>query len=125
MNTKIKIGDKVAIIKGKDQGKTGLVKKIYISSNKALVESINMVKKHVKTKGNQQGGIFDIEKPIALSNTQLVCPSCKKRTRIAIEIKDGKKQRICKKCGAVIESKKESTPVKAKKSASKEIKSKK
>lgn len=113
---KIKIGDKVTIIKGKDSGKSGLVKKIFTDSNKVIVENINMVKKHLKPRGNQAGGIFDIEKPLAVANVALICPACGKKTRIGLDVKAGKKQRICKKCGVVIESPKNVTvPVKAKK----------
>ncbi len=109
MKSKIKPGDKIEVTKGKDLGKTGLVKRVYTSSNKVLVEGINIVKRHLKPRANFQGGIIPMEKPLALANVQLICPSCHKKTRIAYEIKDGQKQRICKKCGVIITQEKKET----------------
>ena len=68
---------------------------------KVVVEGINVAKRHTKpTKANQQGGIMDKEMPIDISNVQLVCPSCGRPTRIGHRIEDGKKIRICRKCGS-------------------------
>ena len=105
--TKLRVGDRVAVSKGKDQGKTGSIEKVIASKGQVLVENINMVKKHVKPRGNQQGGIITVNRPISIANVQVVCPTCKKRTRIAFEGEGKEKQRICKKCKAVLEFKKE------------------
>lgn len=101
---KLKKGDTVEVLKGKDRGKKGKVIKIFAESNKALVEAINMVKKHRRqTRQDQQGGIVQIEAPIALSNLMVICKSCNKAARIGFVItKDGQKQRVCKKCQGVL-----------------------
>ena len=97
---RIRKNDTVMIIKGKDNGKTGRVMKILSGVNKAIVEGRNFVKKHAhKTQKNPQGGIIQIESPIALSNLMPVCPKCSKPVRVGIASgKDGKKTRICVKC---------------------------
>ena len=100
-------GDTVAIVKGKDLGKTGKVEKVFPKEGRVLVENINLVKKHVKPKGQQAGGIVSVTKPLPLANVQLVCPSCNKRTRIGIDVSGKEKYRVCKKCKAVIAPKKE------------------
>ena len=97
---RIKKNDTVMIIKGKDNGKTGRVMNVLQAAGKAIVEGRNFVKKHAhKTQKNPQGGIIQIESPIALSNIMPVCPICSKPVRIGIAAgKDGKKTRICMKC---------------------------
>ena len=102
INTKIRINDTVKVTKGKDLGKTGKVLRVFGEQAKVLVENINEYKKHVKNRGNQKGGIFTISKPLSIANVALVCPSCKKTTRVGYEIKAGVKNRICKKCKSVI-----------------------
>ena len=100
--TKIRVGDTVSVIKGKDQGKQGKVESIDLINKRILVENINLVKKHVKPRGKQQGGIITLNKSIAIANVQVICPSCSKRTKIKIEGTGKTKQRICKQCKAVI-----------------------
>ena len=97
---RIRKNDTVMIMKGKDNGKTGRVMKILPGSGKAIVEGRNFVKKHAhKTQKNPQGGIIQIESPIALSNIMPVCPKCSKPVRVGIAAgKDGNKTRICMKC---------------------------
>lgn len=97
---RIRKNDTVMIIKGKDNGKTGRVMKVLPGVGKAIVEGRNFVKKHAhKTQKNPQGGIIQIESPIALSNIMPVCPKCSKPVRIGIASgKDGNKTRICMKC---------------------------
>jgi large subunit ribosomal protein L24 len=103
IKAKIKAGDKVYIIKGKDNGKKAIVEKVFIADQKLIVKGINLAKKHIKPKGQQPGSIITLEKPIAIANVQIICPSCNKRTRIGYEIVGKEKQRVCKKCGQVIE----------------------
>ncbi len=92
----LKVGDKVIVIAGKDKGKEGKI--IAKKGEKVLVEGINMIKKHVKPNGqDQNGGIFDKEAFIHVSNVMMIDPKTKKRTRIKHEIKDGKKVRISSK----------------------------
>jgi len=97
---RIRKNDTVMIMKGKDNGKTGRVMKVLPGVGKAIVEGRNFVKKHAhKTQKNPQGGIIQIESPIALSNIMPVCPKCSKPVRVGIALgKDGNKTRICMKC---------------------------
>lgn len=104
---KIQKGDNVQIMLGKDNGKTGQVIKVFTKASKVLVEGVNTYKRHIKRMGQNEGGIFEISKPVPASNVMLVCPNCKKPTRVGFSIEKDQKVRICKKCGkAIKESKK-------------------
>ena len=97
----IKRDDKVIVLSGKDKGKTGKVLVADPKALKVIVEGVNVATKHQKAqKKGQDGGILKIETPIYVSKVQLVCPKCGKGTRVAYKIVDGKKVRVCKKCGA-------------------------
>ena len=97
----VKTGDTVMIISGKDRGNTGKVLDVSPKEGKVIVEGRNMVQKHVKPKRQgEQGGIVKAESAIYACKVMPVCPKCGKATRIGHQIKDGKKVRICKKCGA-------------------------
>ena len=97
----IKRDDKVIVLSGKDKGKSGKVIAADPKAEKVIVEGVNVATKHQKAqKKGQDGGILKIETPIYVSKVQLVCPKCGKGTRVAYVIKDGKKARTCKKCGA-------------------------
>ncbi|MDL1967226.1 MAG: 50S ribosomal protein L24 [Deltaproteobacteria bacterium] len=102
----IKKNDKVKIIAGKDKGKIGSVLKVIRKNSQVLVENINMVKHHVKPNAkNKQGGIVEKEAPIRSSNVMLMCSKCMSSVRIKIQIlEDGKKTRICGKCGEIIDN---------------------
>ncbi len=97
----VKTGDRVIVTAGKDKGKTGNVKKAIPSEGKVLVEGLNMVTKAQKANPmlGIQGGLNKIEAPLDSSNVMVVCPSCEKPTKVGHEVKDGKKVRVCKKCG--------------------------
>ena len=98
---KIKKNDTVVILSGKDKGKQGKVLGTVPSEDKVVVEGGNMVTCHVKPRRQgEEGGIVKREAAIYASKVQVVCPKCSKATRVAYEIKDGKKVRTCKKCGA-------------------------
>ncbi|MFA5584770.1 MAG: 50S ribosomal protein L24 [Bacteriovoracaceae bacterium] len=101
---KIRKGDQVFVIAGKDRGKSGPVSAVFNKENKVVVEGVNVIKKAVKkSKKNAPSGIVDIAAPIAVSNVQIICASCNKGTKIGYKIlKDGTKERICKKCGSSI-----------------------
>ena len=101
---KIRRGDIVQAIKGKDNGKKGKVITVYHDGQLALVEGINVAKKHKRqTRQDQQGGIVSIEKPIRIANLMLVCKACNRPTRIGFKIlADKTKSRICKSCKEVI-----------------------
>lgn len=97
----VKTGDRVIVTAGKDKGKIGNVKKAIPSEGKVLVEGLNMVTKAQKANPmlGIQGGLNKIEAPLDSSNVMVVCPSCEKPTKVGHEVKDGKKVRVCKKCG--------------------------
>lgn len=97
---KIKLGDKVYVAVGKDKGKTSKVVKSLPKRNKVIVEDTNMVKKRSKpTKQGEKGKVVDTPMPMNVSKLRLVCGSCKKPTRVGFDMKDGKKTRVCRKCG--------------------------
>jgi len=102
---RIKKNDVVQVIAGKDKGKTGKVMRLVPKKDRAIVEKINMVKRHLKpSQQNRQGGILDKEAPIAISNLMLVCSKCTDPTRVGYKIlDDDRKVRFCKKCGEVLD----------------------
>lgn len=108
MAFKIKKGDKVKILYGKDKNKISTVELLDTKTNKIIVKGINMVKKHVKgIEGRREGGIYDIELPMPISKVMLVCPKCNKPTRVGFKIQETedslRKYRYCKKCNENID----------------------
>ena len=100
---RVKKGDTVYISKGKDRGKTGKIISVFPKENKVLVERLNLRKRNIKPRrSGEKGQIIDVEGKMFYSNVKLVCDSCKKVTRIGLEVKEGVKMRVCKKCGASI-----------------------
>ena len=98
MAMNVKKGDTVVVLSGKDKGKQGKVQSTVPSEAKVIVEGINMVTCHTKPRRQgEEGGIVKREAPLYASKVQVVCPKCSKATRVAYEIKDGKKVRTCKK----------------------------
>lgn len=95
---KIKKGDKVKVLHGKDSGKIATVQLVLAKRNRVFVEGVNLYKRHVKKMQGVEGGIIDIPKTMDLSNVALVCPSCNKPTRVGYQITGDTKIRICKKC---------------------------
>ncbi len=96
---RIRKNDQVQVMKGKDRGKSGRVIKIDRAQGRAMVEGLNMVKKAMKAKGQQQkGGISSVEAAIHLSNLQLVCKKCGP-TRVGYKLDGERKVRVCRKCG--------------------------
>jgi len=96
---KIKKDDIVLIISGKYRNKTGKILKAFPKKDQVLVEGINLRKKHQKPKKTgEKGQIIEMPAPLDISNVQLICPKCKKATRVGYRIEGGKKYRICKKC---------------------------
>lgn len=98
---KLKKGDTVQVLAGKDVGKKGEISRVLRDRDRVIVDGVNLVKKHQKpTRATMQGGIIDKEMPIHVSNVALVCSKCGP-TRIGYRFTDaGKKIRICRKCGA-------------------------
>jgi large subunit ribosomal protein L24 len=103
---KLKTGDKIKVLMGKDKGREGEVEKIILAKGKVLVPGVNMYKKHVKGVSGQKGGIYDIPRPLLFSKVALICPKCKKATRVGFKIVSGEKLRVCRKCDREIDSKK-------------------
>lgn len=96
---KIKKGDTVLIIKGKDKGKTGKVIKALPKENRIIVEGLNLVKKHLKPKrAGEKGKIIEKPAPLHVSKVKLICPLCKKPTKIGYTFINDIKKRKCKKC---------------------------
>lgn len=96
---KLKLNDTVQIIAGKDKGKKGKIIKINHKKNKITVEKVNIRTKHVKKTNEKRGEKIKYEAAIDSSNAMILCPHCNKRVRIAYkELKNGKKERICRKC---------------------------
>lgn len=105
MKMHVKKGDNVKILCGKDKGKTGEIIRAIPQQQRVVVQGANMMKKHQRpTQANQEGGILTIEAPIHVSNVMLICPSCKEATRVSKRTNEqGKKVRVCKKCGKDID----------------------
>ncbi|MCL2332797.1 MAG: 50S ribosomal protein L24 [Actinomycetia bacterium] len=101
----IRKDDKVAVISGKDKGKQGRVLAVNPSSQRVTVERVNLAKKALRPKNEQQqGGIIEIEAPLHVSNVMLICPACNKPTRISSKRSEtGARIRVCKKCGKDID----------------------
>jgi large subunit ribosomal protein L24 len=100
---RIKKGDTVEVIAGKDLGSRGEVLRVLPKDERVVVERVNIVKKHQKPqragRGQTQPGIIEFEAPINLSNVQLVCTQCQSKTRVNYHInEEGRKVRVCKKC---------------------------
>jgi len=98
----VKTGDTVKILVGRDRDKTGKVLEVDPGEGKIIIEGRNMVSKHVKPRRQgQQGGVVPAEAPLYASKVALVCPKCDKPTRVGHAVgEDGRKVRVCKKCGA-------------------------
>ena len=100
---KVKKGDLVKIISGKDRDKKGKILKAFPQTAKVLVEGLNMVKKHRKAvRRGEKGERISLPMPLDASNVQLICPKCSKATRLGSKVVEKNKFRICKKCGAEI-----------------------
>lgn len=100
---KLKIGDEVLVVSGREKGKKGKVERVIPLLNRVVVTGINLYKRNKKsTSKNQKGGIIDIIKPIPVANIMFVCQKCKLPTRIGYTIKNNVKSRVCKKCDQLI-----------------------
>ena len=105
MKAKIKKGDTVMVIAGRERGKTGKVLSVQATSAKVVVEKLNMIKRHTKpSQKARQGGILEREAPMALSNVMVYCANCQKPVRVGTKVfDDGRRMRLCKACKEVIE----------------------
>ena len=117
---KVKKNDTVLVLTGKDNGKTGKVLRAIPGDNKVVVDGVNVQKKHKKARSAQDtSGIIEQAGPIDASNVLVICPVCNKATRVAHAEVDGKKVRVCKKCGKSLDVKAEAKKAPAKKATAK------
>lgn len=102
--TRIRRDDEVMVTAGRDKGVRGKVIRVLPEKGKVLVSKVNMVKRHTRPTQNSAGGIVEKEAPLALSNIQFYCPSCKAGVRLGAKVlEDGRKVRTCRKCGEVLD----------------------
>lgn len=98
-------GDTVMVVTGKEKTKTGKVLRVLPKKDAVIVEGLNMVKRHVRARGNEPGGITEKEAPLHVSNVQMYCSKCAKPVRTKVNVLDnGEKQRLCVKCGVSLEN---------------------
>ncbi len=103
MALRIKREDKVQVLTGKYKGQIGRVLFVQSDKGRAIVEGVNVVKRHMKNRTQQGGGIVEKEAPLQMSNLALYCEACKRGVRFGVKFDDeGKKVRFCKKCGATL-----------------------
>jgi large subunit ribosomal protein L24 len=104
---RIKKGDTVEVIAGDDLGARGEVLRVLLKDNRVVVSTVNMVIKHQDARragrSQVQGGRVQFEAPVHLSNVMLVCPSCDEATRVGYEEVEGRKVRVCRKCGEAVD----------------------
>jgi large subunit ribosomal protein L24 len=98
---KIRKGDQVYVIAGKDVGKTGEVTRVIPDRDRVIVDGVNVAKRHQRaTNATMQGGIIDKDMPLHVSNVAIICSSCESTSRIGYRFEgDGTKVRVCRKCG--------------------------
>jgi len=100
---KLKKGDTVVVLSGKDKGKQGVIQRAFPSKDKVVIDGVNMKKKHQKpTQSNPDGSIVEIYAPIACCKVALVDPKTKKATKVGYKVQDGKKVRFAKKSGTIL-----------------------
>lgn len=105
LSTYVKKNDTVKVIAGKEKGKTGKIISVITKKGRVVVEKVNFIKRHTKPRGKAgQGGIVEKEGPIHISNVMVICPKCDSAARLGSKsLENGRKVRICKKCGEVID----------------------
>ncbi len=113
---KFKIGDTIKVTIGKDKGREGTIEGIDFTKMTAFIPGVNVYKKHIKAAvaADQKGGIYEISRPLNFAKIAVVCPSCKKATRIGIKMEGKEKTRFCKKCGKSLSAQKVKLQKKAK-----------
>ena len=105
MAAKIRTGDDVMVMTGRERGKRGRVQRVLRKDGRLVIDGLNMTVRHVRPRpGVQQAGRIDLEAPMSASNVRIVCPHCNKAVRVGFSVlEDGKKVRVCKKCHEAIE----------------------
>jgi len=102
---RLKKGDRVKVVAGKEKGKTGKILKVVADKDKVVVEKLNFVKRHQKPDAKGKGGIVEKEGPIHISNVMLLCNKCEMGVRVGHKVlEDGKKVRVCTKCHEILDA---------------------
>lgn len=106
---KLRTGDQVMVVAGKDKGKKSRIAKVLPKEDKVIVEGINTYKRHLKRQSDKNpGGIVEVERAMSVAKVQLICPHCKAITRVGWQVQGTEKVRVCKKCkSAITQEKKE------------------
>jgi len=105
---KVKKGDNVLIILGKDRGKSGIIQKVMPAEKKVIITGINIAKHHLKpSRKNPHGGIIDMVSPMAVSNVVVICPHCGRPARVGYKKLEKTKERICRRCQGNLDTKEE------------------
>ena|SRR4030066_265736 len=102
---KLKIGDKVKVLSGKDSGREGEIERIFPKDGKILIPGLNIYKKHVKGAQGQKGGVYELPRPLLAGKVMLICPKCKKPSRVGNRLAGDEKVRFCRRCGKEIDGK--------------------
>lgn len=98
---KVRKGDRVQVLTGKDRGKQGTVSRVFPEANKVIVDGVNVAKKHAKARSESQpGGIIDKDMPLPVANVGVICDACGGPTRVGYKFEGDSKVRVCRKCGA-------------------------
>jgi large subunit ribosomal protein L24 len=101
---KIKKGDTVQVIQGKESGKRGKVMRVFSADERVVIERVNFIKRHVRpSQKTPQGGVIEREAAIHISNVKLVCPSCNQPVRVGVRMEGDNKVRFCKKCNVQVD----------------------
>ena len=101
---RIRKGDTVVVLSGKERGKQGKVLQVMPSLSKVVVEKLNLIKRHTKPGKSNKGGIIEKEGSLALSKVMVVCPHCAKPARLGVAVLDGgRRMRRCKRCGEIVD----------------------
>ena len=104
VKTRIRKNDEVLVTTGRDKGARGKVIRVLPEEGRIVVAKVNMIKRHTKASAQGTGGIIEKEAPMAISNVQYFCPSCKAGVRLGVKsLEDGRKVRTCRKCGEVLD----------------------
>ncbi|HYA13383.1 MAG TPA: 50S ribosomal protein L24 [Syntrophales bacterium] len=102
---RLKKGDMVKVIAGKDKGKTGKILKIVSDKDQVVVEKLNIIKRHKRPDAKGKGGIVEKEGPISVSNVMFLCSKCDTGVKVGFKIlEDGRKNRVCKKCNEILDT---------------------
>lgn len=101
---KIKTNDKVKVIRGKNSGKEGKIIQVFVDEGKVVVEGVNLMKKHVRSrKGGEKGQVIELASPMRVENVMLICPKCNRTARTGYKTDGDKKGRVCRKCKEIID----------------------